>query len=254
MGSKIFLNIFWLLVGSIIELLAEVLIVLIRGFYFLYCRIAGPRTGLIAPKNPNGRSPILLVHGLNMDEVCMWVLRWRMKKDGWGPIYILNLGPHHWMIEENAQLLKEAIDHIKERHGPVHLVAHSMGGLIARYYLQEMQGAPNIRSLITLATPHQGTPVAHLAITLAGRQMIPEKPIFARLNKSGNPLPQGVYYLFLWSNLDVIVPFPWGRPGKKIGFGDLFVFVPYLGHMTILLSRGVYRLIDQALERITLPV
>ncbi len=44
----------------------------------------------------------------------------------------------------------------------VHVIAHSMGGLDARYLISapEFQGHKYIRSLTTLGTPHWGTPVA----------------------------------------------------------------------------------------------
>ncbi|MEV5083848.1 hypothetical protein AB0K74_35315 [Streptomyces sp. NPDC056159] len=45
-----------------------------------------------------------------------------------------------------------------ERAGRVVVVAHSMGGLIARYWLGP--GWPLCRALITLGTPHRGAPKA----------------------------------------------------------------------------------------------
>ena len=48
---------------------------------------------------------------------------------------------------------------------PVHIVAHSMGGLDARYCIAagcEPQLAGKIASLTTLGTPHRGSPVADL--------------------------------------------------------------------------------------------
>jgi pimeloyl-ACP methyl ester carboxylesterase len=35
-------------------------------------------------------------------------------------------------------------------------ICHSMGGLVARYYLEVLRGWPNARALITLATPYRG--------------------------------------------------------------------------------------------------
>lgn len=47
-----------------------------------------------------------------------------------------------------------------ERAGRVVMVAHSMGGLVARYWLGPLEGWPLCRSLITLGTPHRGAPKA----------------------------------------------------------------------------------------------
>lgn len=42
----------------------------------------------------------------------------------------------------------------------VWLVCHSMGGLVARYFLEKLGGADITRRLITIATPHRGAPKA----------------------------------------------------------------------------------------------
>ncbi|MFK0182441.1 hypothetical protein ACIQVR_41550 [Streptomyces xanthochromogenes] len=47
-----------------------------------------------------------------------------------------------------------------ERRGRVVVVAHSMGGLVARYWLGVLQGWRECRALITLGTPHRGAPKA----------------------------------------------------------------------------------------------
>jgi triacylglycerol lipase len=48
----------------------------------------------------------------------------------------------------------------------VHLIAHSMGGLDARYLISTLHYAPKIRSLTTLETPHRGSPLADIALGL----------------------------------------------------------------------------------------
>ncbi|MCX4869536.1 hypothetical protein OIC43_42550 [Streptomyces sp. NBC_00825] len=48
----------------------------------------------------------------------------------------------------------------KERAGRVVVVAHSMGGLVARYWLGPLEGWRVCRSLVTLGTPHRGAPKA----------------------------------------------------------------------------------------------
>ena len=52
-----------------------------------------------------------------------------------------------------------------DRTQKTHIVAHSMGGLDSRYLLSPLSGkqlvAP-VRSLTTISTPHQGSPIADL--------------------------------------------------------------------------------------------
>jgi triacylglycerol lipase len=43
---------------------------------------------------------------------------------------------------------------------PVHVPAHSMGGLDTRWFISRLGGAGRVLSLTTIGTPHRGTPVA----------------------------------------------------------------------------------------------
>lgn len=78
--------------------------------------------------------------------------------------------PYDWRLDNRVhahRLAKEIDAHLrafKERTGAeeaqVVIVAHSMGGLIARYYLDVLHGWRDCRALITLGTPHRGSPRA----------------------------------------------------------------------------------------------
>jgi pimeloyl-ACP methyl ester carboxylesterase len=48
----------------------------------------------------------------------------------------------------------------QDRNQRVIVIGHSMGGLVARYWLGPLGGAADCRALITLATPHRGVPKA----------------------------------------------------------------------------------------------
>lgn len=71
-------------------------------------------------------------------------------------------------IVENAELLADEVGarlrnlcgSEDAQHKRVIVVAHSMGGLIARYWLGPLGGWPVCRALITLGTPHRGAPKA----------------------------------------------------------------------------------------------
>jgi pimeloyl-ACP methyl ester carboxylesterase len=64
-------------------------------------------------------------------------------------------------IEENAQLLKQRLAAVGlgAHHGKVlHLVAHSMGGLVSRWFIEREGGHHIVQHLIMLGTPNAGTP------------------------------------------------------------------------------------------------
>jgi hypothetical protein len=54
---------------------------------------------------------------------------------------------------------------VSERAGRVVVLAHSMGGLVARYWLGPLGGWPLCRALVTLGTPHRGAPKALQLLT-----------------------------------------------------------------------------------------
>ncbi|MBI2613263.1 MAG: hypothetical protein HYW62_00605 [Candidatus Levybacteria bacterium] len=69
--------------------------------------------------------------------------------------------PYYWRkdIALTALLLNEKINEIKTQTGSqkVDIVAHSMGGLVARNYISDVTKAQNVRKLFTLGTPHLGS-------------------------------------------------------------------------------------------------
>ncbi len=82
----------------------------------------------------------------------------------------LFLYPYDWRKanETAADGLADLLDAACAQHGPgveISLVAHSMGGLVARHYLESGRftarpGYAAVRRLVTLATPHRGSPLA----------------------------------------------------------------------------------------------
>jgi hypothetical protein len=74
-------------------------------------------------------------------------------------------------IAENAVCLKKQLDYLRgqgiERFV---LIAHSMGGLVARAYLENkaLYNGNDVEALFTLGSPHQGAPVEHLVTVVLG--------------------------------------------------------------------------------------
>jgi triacylglycerol lipase len=56
---------------------------------------------------------------------------------------------------------------------PVHIIAHSMGGLDARYMIARLGMEDRVLSLTTLGTPHRGSPFADWGVRRLGRVVKP---------------------------------------------------------------------------------
>jgi triacylglycerol lipase len=67
-------------------------------------------------------------------------------------------------IAVRAEELRALVDQIPDER--VNVIAHSMGGLDARYAISRLGLADRVASLVTIGTPHFGTPLANLGAGL----------------------------------------------------------------------------------------
>ena len=71
-------------------------------------------------------------------------------------------------IAENADILRQYIEAVKQQTGSqkIDLVVHSLGGLIARYYIDRLMPEGEVVNLIMLGSPMTGTSCANLPAAL----------------------------------------------------------------------------------------
>src|SRR5213080_3211372 len=115
------------------------------------------RVPRLEPGDPH--PPVVLLHGYAQHPAnFLWLAR-RLARDGWRHLYPVAHVPVGGDIEQSARRLAAALDRIRRASGAtqVDIVAHSMGGLVARAYIRTRGRASGIGRLITLGTPHQGT-------------------------------------------------------------------------------------------------
>ena len=156
---------------------------------------------------PANRSthPVLLVHGVLVNDGVWFPLRRGLERRGITPIYTMNYGPPLADIEGFADQLRAKIDQICGSTGAnqVILVGHSMGGLVARAYLRRF-GASRVEKLVTMGTPHHGS---LLAWGFPGRdleQMRPGSEWLSELNRQESE-PAPVPITSIWSRHDSMV-------------------------------------------------
>lgn len=110
------------------------------------------------------RSPILLLHGLNCRDarpVAYWGRVPETLEAHGARVYLG--GQDAWgTVADNARALQARLLDILEREGceQVNLIAHSKGGLEARYLISTLGLAPQVESLTTVCTPHRGSRTA----------------------------------------------------------------------------------------------
>lgn len=154
--------------------------------------------------------PVLLVPGWSDDTVHMEPLRRRFLDAGWPasrvrPVEFSNpVGSNR----TNAEEIARAVDVLRGLTGVdrVDVVAHSMGGLAVRHFLQSADGESSVRRVVFLGTPHRGTVAAMLAWGEGGREMVPGSPFLTNLNEEAER-PAEVEMLAIRTPVDLrIIP------------------------------------------------
>ena len=202
-----------------------------------------PFESLALGPDPCGRKdgvPVLLVHGF----VCnrgLWVkFRKRLAAAGLGPIYTISLTPLFGSIDALVPKLNARIEAICAETGAskVMIVAHSMGGLVARAYLARegaTSGSSRIASLVTLGSPHHGTELGRLGFGLNTGQMRDQSAWLRTLEAAeaasvGRPATLSIYTL----NDDLVYP----AESSVLAWAEN-VPVSAVGHMGLVFSEPV---------------
>jgi pimeloyl-ACP methyl ester carboxylesterase len=171
-----------------------------------------PRDGvrLTKPTGPPtqglGHPPVLLLHGFVDNRSAFTLLRRSLQRHGWTTLQAHNYSPLTGDIRAAAQVLGPHIEHICEQsgHRRVDIVAHSLGGLIARYYVQRLGGDTRVRTLVTLGTPHSGTrAIPALAPHPLARQMRPGSEVLEELSRPATGCR--TRFVAFWSDLDQLM-------------------------------------------------
>ncbi|MFE5008827.1 lipase family alpha/beta hydrolase [Streptomyces sp. NPDC056696] len=198
---------------------------------------------------PESKPPVLLLHGFIDNRSVFVLLRRSLAQHGRHHVESLNYSPLTYDIRTAAALLARHVEEICERtgHDRVDIVGHSLGGLIARYYVQCLGGDLRVRTLVSLGTPHSGTTVAPLmdAHPIV-RQMRPGSTVIEELSR---PAPGcRTHFVSFWSDLDqVMVPLE----TACIDHPDLIaqnVRVTGVGHLALPVHPAVAAGIRQALD------
>jgi pimeloyl-ACP methyl ester carboxylesterase len=130
-------------------------------------------------------------------------------------------------IERIAKNLASIVDRVPPGCR-VHLVGHSLGGLVVRWYVQELGGHARVTQTVSLGSPFAGTERAHPFPFLVGRELGRSSPLLARLRARAHE--HDVPHTSVVADGDVIVV---PRESAVFPRGDVVV-LPRCGHNTLL--------------------
>jgi len=187
--------------------------------------------------------PVLLIPGYGGNTDSLQTLADQLETEGRAVEVVDAPGDGRGDLREQAENLAGAVDDALSASGSptVDLVGYSAGGVVARWYVKELDGAASVRRVVTLASPHHGTDVARLGAEVGGsscpeacRQLDPGSDLLTTLN-AGDETPSGPLWAALWTEDDeTVVPGSSGEldgavsfavqdvcPGLEVGHGDM---------------------------------
>ncbi|MEV7612292.1 alpha/beta fold hydrolase [Streptomyces sp. NPDC089799] len=199
--------------------------------------------------DPGVRPPALLLHGFGDNRSVFVLLRRALAAHGLRRVETYNYSPLTADLRTAARRLGHRVEELCARtgHQRVDLVGHSLGGLVARYYVQRLGGDARVRTLVTLGTPHAGTAVApFMDVHPVVRQMRPDSPVMAELRA---PAPGcRTRCVAFWSEFDAVMA-PTGT--ARIEHPDLLVAnvqVTGIGHLALPAHPAVISAVRQVLD------
>lgn len=112
------------------------------------------------------RYPLIMLHGIGFRDLRYFNYWGRIPKELAKNGAVVYYGHQEaWgTIEGNAQIIREKIQEVlRENHcGKVNIIAHSKGGLDARYLISGLHMEDQVASLTTVSTPHRGSELLNL--------------------------------------------------------------------------------------------
>ena len=191
------------------------------------------------------RHPVVLLHGIDDTADAMTLLGGYLTRRGW-TVGSMCMEPSDGTapLELLAKLVARGIDNQFPPGRPIDLVGFSLGGIVARYYLQRLGGIERVRRFVTISAPHHGTLTAYLRRNPAGRQLHPGSPFLTDLNRDVRMLAK-LQVTSIWTPLDLmIVP----AASSRLPFGHE-VRIPVVLHPWMLRNQHVFAAVELALEK-----
>jgi pimeloyl-ACP methyl ester carboxylesterase len=153
-------------------------------------------------------TPVILVHGLAASPTCWFALRRALRGQG-RTVMSFDYTPWARSVDELADRLVEAVTDLLVVTGAdkVHLVGHSLGGVIIAQALSRDPLAGRVDLVVTLGSPFGGSPWAAMCPVVGPPLVRAVRPGSRLLRRLAEEVPHsGVRWLAFGAALDAVVP------------------------------------------------
>lgn len=215
-----------------------------------------------APVRPNGNgetadavheTPVVLLHGYFHNRSGFDFMSAQLRSRGFRWVHGMNYNPIRSSVPDLAERFCQTVNDVMEVSGAprVHVVGHSLGGVIVRWFLQELEGHRIVDTCVTIGTPHHGTYAAYLGLGPSAKDMRPGSAVVRRLELRFREFKQ-TRFVNLYSDLDVLILPPSSAvlPERANVHNHL---IEDIGHTSLLLSPPLVDQLCEHLERADQP-
>lgn len=216
---------------------------------------AGPGGRMRSGRGADSSStPVLLVHGYLANKSNWYFVERELREVGFDRIHAMNYSPRHADVDRLAETCVLRAHEVMAacRADRIHLVGHSLGGLVIRKATQEF-GLGEAASVVTVATPHGGVDLARLTGMTRSRnaiaaQLRPGSAWLRALWADAHEMPDARFVAY-YSNLDLLVP---GRRAMMLEpqLAATNILMKDHGHLSVMLAPALARSIAQELAAI----
>ena len=186
----------------------------------------------VVPRALPGEDVVVLVHGLFQTAGVLRPVREQIARETRAETASFSYATGHGVVriaERLAELMRELPNGIR-----IHLVGHSVGGLVVRWYVQELARDERVVQTISLGSPFAGTRHARYFPTQVGRDIVPGSRLLARL-AAGARAGERVPHLSITATDDSVVP-----SGARLAAGES-LRIDDCGHNGLIYHRAVAR-------------
>ncbi len=165
-------------------------------------------------------------------------LRGYLEARGW-TTHALDFLPNNGKapLEDLARQVEAYVESTFARGEKIHLIGFSMGGIVARYYVQRLSGSSRVSRLITIGSPHRGTWTAMLLRRKGVKEMRPGSEFLRDLNRDP------CQFTSIWTPWDLmIVP-----ANSSVLPGLRAIRIHVAMHWLMVRDRRVFRAVENAL-------
>lgn len=186
-------------------------------------------------------APVVFVPGFGHAERGWDLLRRHLHRIGFADVSTVPEAAGRGDIPHRAERLARHVEARRSLTGAdrVHVVGHNVGGVIARYFVQLLDGDQVVDTVVSVGTPHAGSKLTPVGLGPAAAQLRPGSTVLRHLDESTRPL--ATRWVSYFAEQDLFVQPATSAMVKHPLLKATNILVADLGHLSLTLPTAVCR-------------